>query len=76
MNNFNIGIAGCLGRMGKELVNSVLQNKQTTFVGGFEKKNHSQIGEQFAKIFNLLEFKLATAISFALLVSNIAFENF
>ena len=53
MNNFNIGIAGCLGRMGKELVSSVLQNKQTTFVGGFEKKNHPQIGEQFSKIFNL-----------------------
>ncbi len=53
MNNFNIGIAGCLGRMGKELVSSVLQNKQTTFVGGFETKNHTQIGEQFAKIFNL-----------------------
>ena len=34
------------------------------------------INKSFAKIFNLLEFKLATAISFALLVSNIAFENF
>ena len=53
MNNFKIGIAGCLGRMGKELVSSVLQNKQTIFVGGFDKKNHPQIGEQFAKIFNL-----------------------
>ena len=52
MNNFKIGIAGCLGRMGKELVSSVLQNKQTTFVGGFENKNHPQIGEEFAKIFN------------------------
>ena len=53
MNNFKIGIAGCLGRMGKELVSSVLQNKQITFVGGFEKKNHPKIGEQFSKIFNL-----------------------
>ena len=53
MNNFKIGIAGCLGRMGKELVSSVLQHKQTTLVGGFEKKNHPQIGEQFSKIFNL-----------------------
>jgi len=53
MNNFKIGIAGCLGRMGKELVSSVFQNKQTTLVGGFEKKNHPQIGEQFAKVFNL-----------------------
>ena len=38
MNMYNIGIAGCLGRMGKELVRSVFQNKQTNFVGGFEKK--------------------------------------
>ena len=53
MNNFKIGIAGCLGRMGKELVSSIFQNKQTIFVGGFEKKNHPQIGEQFLKIFNL-----------------------
>ncbi len=53
MNNFKIGIAGCLGRMGKELVSSVFQNKQTIFVGGFEKKTHPQMGEQFSKIFNL-----------------------
>ena len=53
MNNFKIGIAGCLGRMGKELVSSIFQNKQTTFVGGFEKKNHPQIGEQISNIFNL-----------------------
>ena len=43
MNNFKIGIAGCLGRMGKELVCSIFQNKQTTFVGGFENKNHPKI---------------------------------
>ena len=59
MNNFKIGIAGCLGRMGKELVISILQNKQTTFVGGFENKNHSQVGEKFSKIFKYL-----TAIKF------------
>ena len=53
MNNFKIGIAGCLGRMGKELVNSIFENKQTSFVGGFENKNHPQIGEQISKIFNL-----------------------
>ncbi len=53
MNNFKIGIAGCLGRMGKELVNSIFQNKQTTFVGGFENKIHPQIGEKISKIFNL-----------------------
>ena len=53
MNNFKIGIAGCLGRMGKELVSSIFQNPQTTFVGGFENKNHPQIGEQISKIFNL-----------------------
>ena len=53
MNNFKIGIAGCLGRMGKELVSSIFHNPQTTFVGGFENKNHPQIGEQISKIFNL-----------------------
>jgi len=53
MNTYKIGIAGCLGRMGKELVSSVFQNKQTIFAGGFEKKNHPQVGEQFSKMFNL-----------------------
>ena len=53
MNTFKIGIAGCLGRMGKELVSSVFQNKHTTLVGGFEKSTHPDVGKNFSKIFNL-----------------------
>ncbi len=52
MNIYKIGIAGCLGRMGRELVNSIFQNRQTTFVGGFEHKNHPDVGKQFTKIFD------------------------
>ncbi len=53
MNMYNIGIAGCLGRMGKEFVKAVYKNKHTNFVGGFEHKHNPHIGEKFSKIFDL-----------------------
>ena len=36
MTLINIGIAGCLGRMGQELVKEIANNKLLNFVGGFE----------------------------------------
>ena len=32
-----VGIAGCMGRMGSELVKAVCSNKNMIFIGGFEK---------------------------------------
>lgn len=36
----NIGVAGCLGRMGSELVREIIQDKNANFSGGFEHTGH------------------------------------
>ena len=39
MYKINVGIAGCLGRMGQELVNETNKDKRIKFVGGYDLKN-------------------------------------
>ena len=39
MAKIKIGIAGCLGRMGQELIKQILNDKKFIFVGGFEHKS-------------------------------------
>jgi len=39
MDKINVGIAGCLGRMGQELVNESTKDKRIKFVGGYDLKN-------------------------------------
>jgi len=39
MNKINVGIAGCLGRMGQELVDETNKDKRIKFVGGYDLKN-------------------------------------
>ena len=39
----NIGVAGCLGRMGSELVKKIIQDKNANFSGGFEHASHKDI---------------------------------
>ena len=43
MSLINIGIAGCLGRMGGELVKEVVKNRHLNFSGGFENPKHKDI---------------------------------
>ena len=40
MAKIKVGIAGCLGRMGQELIKQILNNKNLIFIGGFEHKLH------------------------------------
>ena len=47
-----IGIAGCLGRMGKELVKSIIEDPGVEFSGGFEHKSHELINIHLSKILN------------------------
>ena len=37
MNLVKVGISGCLGRMGKELISEALKDKRTKYLGGFDK---------------------------------------
>ena len=46
MAKIKVGIAGCLGRMGQELIKQILNTKNLIFIGGFEHKAHPKIGKK------------------------------
>ena len=46
----NIGVAGCLGRMGQEITKKILKDKRLNFVGGFEHKNHPKLNNKICDI--------------------------
>ena len=50
MAKINIAVAGCLGRMGKELSKQIIDNNKLEFVGGFEHKKHKDINKQFKNV--------------------------
>ncbi len=52
MSNIKVGISGCLGRMGQELVKQSKKNKKINYIGGFDVKNTH---EDIAKIFNIAD---------------------
>ena len=52
MKLINIGVAGCLGRMGKELVKKSISDPRVNFVGGFEHKKHELINKNLSEILN------------------------
>ena len=53
MTKTKIGIAGCLGRMGKELLKAVNNNPNLQFSGGFEIKSNPNIGKSIGTILDL-----------------------
>ena len=46
MPKVKIAVAGCLGRMGQEIISQILSNKKLSFVGGFEHKLHPMINKK------------------------------
>jgi len=53
MAKVKIGVAGCLGRMGQELIKQLLSDKNFIFIGGFEHKSHPMIGKKISEVTNL-----------------------
>ena len=53
MTLINIGIAGCLGRMGQELIKETINNNQLNFVGGFEHSQHKNIQKKISDLINV-----------------------
>ena len=49
----NIGIAGCLGRMGRELAKSLVEDKRVNFSGGFEYLDHKDLNKKFSSLLGL-----------------------
>jgi 4-hydroxy-tetrahydrodipicolinate reductase len=46
----NIGVSGCLGRMGQELVKEIINNHQLNFTGGFEQPQHKNIHKKISDL--------------------------
>ena len=52
MEIINIGVAGCLGKMGRELVKKVIENPKVNLTGCFEHKEHKLINKKLSEIVN------------------------
>ena len=50
MTLINIGIAGCLGRMGQELVKEIVNSKLINFSGGFEHPKHKDLYKKISDL--------------------------
>ena len=61
MAKIKVGIAGCLGRMGQELIKQILNNKNLIFIGGFEHKAHPKIGKQISDVTDINSNSLITS---------------
>ena len=45
MSLVNVGVAGCLGRMGSALVKNAISDIRINFSGGFEHSNHKDLNK-------------------------------
>jgi 4-hydroxy-tetrahydrodipicolinate reductase len=53
MSRIKIAVAGCLGRMGQEIIGQILNNKKLLFIGGFEHSSHPMINKKISDITKL-----------------------
>ena len=40
MSKIKVAVAGCLGKMGQEIIKQILTDKRFQFIGGFENNKH------------------------------------
>ena len=50
-----VGIAGCMGKMGQELIKQILEDKNFLFVGGLEHKSHPKIGRKIIMLHSFIK---------------------
>ena len=53
MSKIKIAVAGCLGRMGQEIIKQILQDNRINLIGCFEHKNHTDINKKISDILNI-----------------------
>ena len=70
MTKIKVGIAGCLGRMGQELIKKILADKNFVFVGGFEHKSHQGIGKKISDVTNIINAYAAVGIKNIISLNN------
>ena len=67
MEKIKVAVAGCLGRMGQEISNQILNNKNFDFVGGFEHEKHKDINKTLNKVSSIHSSKLVSSNSIQLI---------
>ena len=71
MTKINIGISGCLGKMGRELVKEANEDKRINFVGGFDLKDRKSISNDvFHRANVVIDFSSPAAIKENLNLAN------
>ncbi len=50
MRKIKVAVAGCLGRMGQEIVKQTIANKKLEFIGGYEHRSHPSLNQKISKI--------------------------
>ena len=73
MPKIKVAVAGCIGKMGQELVKQILINKNLLFVGGFEHKSHPLIGKKISEVTNIKSELIITANSESLIKNSDVF---
>ena len=53
MSKIKIAVAGCLGRMGQQIIKQVVQDKRFIFIGGFEHKKHPKVSKKISDTINI-----------------------
>jgi len=65
MSKIKVAVAGCLGRMGQEIIKKIISDKRFLFVGGFEHKSHPDLNKPL---------KISTGINSKFIVTSNASE--
>ena len=50
MPKVKVAVSGCLGKMGQEIINQILNNNKLIFVGGFEHKLHPMLNKKISDV--------------------------
>ena len=50
MSKIKIAVAGCLGRMGQELIKEIIKDDRLNFSGGFEDPKHKNINKKISEL--------------------------
>ena len=61
MSKLKVAVAGCLGRMGQEIINKIIINKKLSFIGGFEHKSHPMINKKISDFTNIKSHLIITS---------------
>ena len=63
MRKIKVAVAGCLGRMGQEIVKQIIVNKKLEFIGGFEHQSHPSLNKKISQVTSIKSNLIVTSDS-------------